>query len=239
MISKIILKIRKKEGKINNFIYKVIFLFRNTDIPYYKPFYIMLFWVTRIISTLWKYLITKIYFEPMLKSLCLKVGSGLRLAGKMPYVNENLRIIIGNNVTIYGDVGFQAYKVYPYPILEIGDNSFIGPQVHIGIGKEVKIGKHCLIAARVFISDHDGHPLDWRKRRDNLPADKENIKPIIIEDDAWIGEGVFICKGVKIGRGAIVAARAVVTKNVAPFTIVGGNPAILIRNLEQFLESKL
>ena len=57
-----------------------------------------------------------------------------------------------------------------------------------------------------------------------------DFKPsIIIGDDVWIGEGAFICNGVKIGQGAIIAARAVVTKDVSSFSMVGGNPAKAIK----------
>ncbi|MDK4806981.1 MAG: DapH/DapD/GlmU-related protein [Novosphingobium aromaticivorans] len=62
-------------------------------------------------------------------------------------------------------------------------------------------------------------------------------KVTIFEADSWIGHGVILRAGVRIGRGAVVAAGAVVTKDVAPFTIVGGNPARLIR--ERFLNEDL
>jgi len=58
-----------------------------------------------------------------------------------------------------------------------------------------------------------------------------NSRPIKIEDDVWIGMNVLVLKGVTIGRGAIVAAGSVVTKNVEPWTVVGGNPAKLIKKL--------
>jgi len=171
------------------------------------------------------------YYTPIFKSVCFKVGNNLNLVNGIPYVNENLKIIIGDNVMVYGDVGFQGYKVLKEPVLRIGDNTFIGPQVKIGVGKEIKIGNHCLIAARVYISDHDGHPLDWEKRRQRLPVDKDEIKPICIKDDVWIGEGAFIAKGVTIGRGAIIGARSVIAKDVPEFTIVAGNPARILKEL--------
>jgi len=58
------------------------------------------------------------------------------------------------------------------------------------------------------------------------------IAPVRIEDKAWIGFNAIILKGLTIGEGAIVAAGAVVSKDVAPYTLVGGNPAVFIRTLE-------
>ena len=62
--------------------------------------------------------------------------------------------------------------------------------------------------------------------------DNVDISPTIICDDAWIGVNVIILKGVEIGAGAIVAAGAVVTKNVPPMTLVAGNPANVIKELK-------
>lgn len=59
--------------------------------------------------------------------------------------------------------------------------------------------------------------------------DKENRTPVIIENDCWIGEGVFITGGVKIGNGAVVLARSVVTKDIPPYAIVGGIPAKVLK----------
>ena len=61
-------------------------------------------------------------------------------------------------------------------------------------------------------------------------APRQQLKTIFIEDDVWIGHGAIIMQGVTIGQGSIIAAGSVVTKDIAPFTIVGGNPAERIRN---------
>jgi len=72
--------------------------------------------------------------------------------------------------------------------------------------------------------DCDFHGVD--NRTETAPA-----APIIVEDDVWLATRVTILKGVRIGRGSVVAAGAVVTKDVAPYTLVGGVPARLIRSL--------
>ena len=66
-----------------------------------------------------------------------------------------------------------------------------------------------------------------------IADDKEISKaPIIIEDDVWISFNATILKGVTIGKGAVIAANAVVTKDVEPYTVVAGNPAVLIKKIE-------
>ncbi len=79
-----------------------------------------------------------------------------------------------------------------------------------------------MIGAGALILDSDAHPLDPEQRRKGGPA---RTAPITIEDDAFIGARAIVLKGVRIGQGAVVAAGAVVAKDVAPRTIVGGNPA--------------
>lgn len=129
--------------------------------------------------------------------------------------------------------------------VEIGDNTYIGSSAfhctdHIIVGNNVAISWGCTII------DNNSHSLNSDIRRkdmgDFLRGLKENEyrkykdwdvvdkSPIIIEDDVWISFNCIILKGVKIGRGAIVAAGSVVTKDVAPYTIVGGNPAKVINN---------
>ena len=229
MLSSLIYKVKNRENAFFDFLYLLGKFLINFSLPCFRRFHKTLWWERKMRHALWGWLLRVFYYTPLFKSLCLKVGKNLNLIDGLPYTNENLTIRIGDNVRIYGSAGFNGYKVYEKPLLEIGDDTFIGPDVRIGVGREIRIGSHCLIAARVFIADHDGHCLDLDERRLNKPVDKEDIRPILIEDDAWIGEGVFICKGVTIGRGAVVAARSVVVKDVAPLTVVAGNPARVIK----------
>lgn len=129
--------------------------------------------------------------------------------------------LMGNNVvgesTIIQGTGHIVF----------GMNSFCGANCVIGVNKKVLIGNHVMIAHAVSIRDTD-HVFDDL----NIPMAKQGIvsDQISIEDDVWIGHGAIILKGVSIGKGSIVAAGAVVTKDVAPYSIVGGVPAKLIRN---------
>ena len=98
---------------------------------------------------------------------------------------------------------------------------YINTKVYIACRSSVTIGAGCVIGVGVSIRDTDGHHL--------LPANENMTKPVIIKDHVWIGENARILKGVTIGEGAVIAAGAVVTKDVPPYTLYGGVPAKLLK----------
>jgi acetyltransferase-like isoleucine patch superfamily enzyme len=98
------------------------------------------------------------------------------------------------------------------------------------VGSRVTIGSHVLIADNVFIADNPGHPLDAAKRRVQ-GVEPDQIRPVTIGDDVWIGHGCKIMPGVTIGEGSVVGAGSIVTRDVPPFTLVAGIPAKPVRDL--------
>lgn len=89
------------------------------------------------------------------------------------------------------------------------------------IGKNVMMGPFCLI-----------YTFNHQTARTDIPMIQQGytaIKPVVIEDDVWIGARVTILGGVTVGKGSVLAAGAVVTKNVPEYSIVGGNPARILR----------
>ncbi|WNC71177.1 DapH/DapD/GlmU-related protein [Thalassotalea psychrophila] len=118
--------------------------------------------------------------------------------------------------------------------IKIGNNVYLGKWVNIETN--TKIGNSVLIANSVNLIgrfDHDhkqiGTPIRFSTWIGDIETDSNIRKQFIdIEDDVWIGAGAIVLNPVKIGRGAIVAAGAVVTKDVDPYSIVGGNPAKII-----------
>lgn len=134
--------------------------------------------------------------------------------------------------------------------IRIGERSYIGTTANLVARTSITIGNDVWIAWGFWIYDHDSHSLLWGDRRKDIfqqIADYESsknyvlnkdwstvkTKPIVISDKAWIGFDSVILKGVTIGEGAVVGARSVVAKNVEPWTVVAGNPARVIRNLER------
>ncbi|UQA77915.1 acyltransferase [Sphingobacterium siyangense] len=133
--------------------------------------------------------------------------------------------------------------------VKIGDRVYMGNSSII-CKSSVSFGNDILVAWGVVFYDHDSHSLDYRFRdqdvkqtyidyvneKGNYLKNKNwnvvNSLPIVIEDHAWIGAESMILKGVTIGKGAIVGARSVVTKDVPPFTVVAGNPAKVVKVLD-------
>ena len=128
-----------------------------------------------------------------------------------------------------------------------GEFSYCSQDFHIG-SSETKIGKFCSIAPGVtigpsthptnFLSTHPFQylPLDCLpeggqslKKTEVKRVEYDFCKPVIIENDVWIGINAVIMDGVKVSNGAIVAAGAIVTKDVPPYAIVGGVPAKIIK----------
>lgn len=109
--------------------------------------------------------------------------------------------------------------------IEIGDHSDIG--LNCTVPGNLKIGRDVMMGPEVMMmaNNHQFSDLSRPMRLQGM----NKYRAIVIEDDVWIGTRVIILPGVRIGRGAIVGAGAVVTKDVPPFAIVGGNPARIIR----------
>jgi acetyltransferase-like isoleucine patch superfamily enzyme len=152
--------------------------------------------------------------------------------------NNASKITIGVNTHIRGTLLIFNYGGK----IKIGNNCYIGDGSRVWSGEEVIIGNDVLIAHTVNIVDTQAHEIDATERSDRYLqliskgpwADKGSIqtKPIVIKDKVWISFNAIILKGVTIGEGAIVAAGSVVTKDVAPYTLVAGNPAVFVKNVQ-------
>jgi acetyltransferase-like isoleucine patch superfamily enzyme len=149
-----------------------------------------------------------------------KGGKFLRVVGKIKLIKSNGYIEMGNKVLLYSNVKLSVYGTDHTSRLIIGKSTNIGDRTEIHCGKEVIIGENCAISWDVVIMDRDYHKLNTN----------ENVyKPVHIEDNVWIGCRSIILKGVKVGKGSVIAAGSVVTKDVPPNTVVGGNPAKVLK----------
>jgi len=173
------------------------------------------------------------YFEPLFRSRCASVGSGLYME-RLPYMQGAGVIRLGDNVRLSGKSTFGFSQRHTNdPTLMIGNDVFIGHGCAFDIAERIEIGDHCFVASGVRMADFDGHPLDAAARRRHQPTPAESVRPIKIGNDVWIGEGAAILKGVELGDRVIVGTRAVVTRSVPADSIVAGNPARVIRGPAQ------
>lgn len=128
---------------------------------------------------------------------------------------------IGKEVNIERNVFFGNGRN-----IQIGDYSGIG--INARVQGPLQIGSHCMMGPDVIIYTR-GHNIEDVEVPMMFQGDTPE-REVIIEDDVWIGARAILLPGVRIGRGSVVAAGAVVTKDVEPYTIVGGVPAVVIKS---------
>lgn len=173
-----------------------------------------------------KFFIRVFICEPAFKAYCSSYGRRLTTGAHLPWVRGHGRIVVGDDVWINGRIAITfAVRYSDSPVLDVGDGSSIGHNASFVVGKRISIGKDCLIGNDVIVFDAPGHPTWAPLRRVGAAAPPEAVKPVTISDNVWIGQRVIICPGVTVGEGAVVSAGSVVMLDVAPYTIVAGNPA--------------
>jgi galactoside O-acetyltransferase len=170
----------------------------------------------------------------------------------LPAANFDFRATRGDGVKIeiaeYSIIGcnfvFESKKGH----ISIGKRTFINSGTNLISCNEIIIGNDVTIAWNCTIYDHNAHSIDWNKRKSDIMDvfkygqkhymeyknwDVVKSRPILIQDKTWIGFGCIILNGVTIGEGAIVSAGSVVREDVAPWTIVAGNPAVVIKKIDR------
>lgn len=143
-------------------------------------------------------------------------------------IGKNVSLLAGHRSNRVGLTNPVLLETLGDGEIEIGDHSGASAVV-ISSRSKVTIGQHVKIGGNVRIFDHDYHSLDSTIRR--TTEDKANVKivPVVIGNDVFIGTNAMILKGVTVGDRAIVAAGAVVTKDIPADEIWGGNPACRLR----------
>lgn len=128
--------------------------------------------------------------------------------------------LIAENCQFYSGVRFE---IGPNAVIRIGNGTYINRNTLLISEERIEIGNDCKLSWDVVIMDTDQH---------SFTSAKNIHRPVLIEDNVWIGCRAIILKGIHIGEGAVIAAGAVVTKDVPPYTVVGGNPAKRITDLQ-------
>jgi acetyltransferase-like isoleucine patch superfamily enzyme len=151
---------------------------------------------------------------------------GHSLQVRYPATIKNPQSISVGNMVVIREHAWLNCERRSSPTLLIGSGTYIGRFIHINASRSVIIEDDVLIADRVYIADYQHAYSD--PSRNIIDQGFTSPEPVMIRSGSWLGVGSVIMPGVSIGRGAIVAANAVVTKHVADFEIVGGVPASVI-----------
>jgi acetyltransferase-like isoleucine patch superfamily enzyme len=140
-------------------------------------------------------------------------------------------LTLGRSVKVYT---WTEFNIEPTGVLTVGDHTTLVGAVFM-CAERIEIGSHVVVSYNVTIADSDFHPRDPALRKQDAIANAPGgdlsqrpvllTRPVVIEDDVWIGIGAIILKGVRIGRGARIGAGSVVTTDVPPGVEVNGNPA--------------
>lgn len=140
-------------------------------------------------------------------------------------------IVIGSNARIAGELLVFAHGGR----IQIGDDCFVGEGTRIWSANSVTIGHRVLISHGVNIHDTNSHSISAASRRAHMAAIRlighpPNLSdvvdsPVVVEDDVWIGFNAIVLKGVRIGRGSIIGAASLVSRDVPPYSIMVGNPS--------------
>jgi acetyltransferase-like isoleucine patch superfamily enzyme len=149
---------------------------------------------------------------------------------------ESSTIVVGRHTRVRGELVTFAHGGK----ISIGEWCYVGEGTRIWSAASIAIGNRVLISHSANIFDSLTHPIRAADRHEQTRQIYQtghprqislDESPVKIGDDAWIGAGAFVLRGVTVGEGGIVAAGAVVTKDVPPYTIVAGNPAVVVREL--------
>ena len=187
--------------------------------------------IKKICSKIINKIVTRKYRKMVTATYTVKFNKGASVS--LIYGANKNSVIIDDYTSIYGRI-ICCNKAK----LRIGKYSHFGPNSKIQCAENIHIGNFVIIAPNVTITDNNTHPVNPLDRKIQQITPQGDIKrswlytdskPIYIEDNVWIGEHARICKGVTIGDNSIVAACAVVTKDVPANSIAAGNPARIVK----------
>jgi len=185
------------------------------------------------IRSVYYFLIRVFFCEPLFKAYCTEYGKHLHTGVRLHWVQGAGRLIVGNNVRIDGKCNFFfAARYTENPTLTIGDNSGVGNGCSFVVGRSITLGRHVRFGSNIQLFDTPGHPVEPLGRLHGQPARPEDVRPIVIGDNVWIGSSSIIYPGVVIGEDSVVAMGSVVVNSVPPKVVVAGNPARQIARVE-------
>ena len=153
------------------------------------------------------------------------VGTRVRLRGRPIIVNLG-RMSIGSRVQLVSTAAKLELVTFPGGTLEVGERTLLNYGGSIAAAESVRIGARCLIGTHAIIMDNDFHRIEPERR-----LEWPESRPIVIEDNVWLGARVTVLGGVTIGEGSCIAAGSVVIDDVPPRSLAAGIPARVIRKL--------
>jgi acetyltransferase-like isoleucine patch superfamily enzyme len=165
-------------------------------------------------------------------------GEGSSLLGVVDVRAATAEIHVGRGCLVQGDLVAET----PASRIVLEDNVFVGGGTLVDCAISILMEEDVLVSHGCLLADSDNHSSRYSVRRHDLAQWRAGGQhdwastpraPIRLLRGAWIGARAIVLKGVTVGEGAVVGAGSVVTRDVPPYSIVGGNPAVVIRALQQ------
>lgn len=205
----------------------------NFGLPAPRVIFLPVLYLVLAIKQTWYFLYRVLLCEPLFKMHCTSYGKNLHTG---PFIHEvwgKGDIVCGDNVLVDGKCCFAfAARFSERPFLKLGDNSGVGHNCVFSIGKGITIGKNCRLGIDIRMLDSPGHPLNPQRRMAGEAVESDNVRPITIGDNVWIGNGAVVFPGVTVGDNSVISLGSVVMSDVPPSVVVAGNPARKIMSLE-------
>lgn len=154
-----------------------------------------------------------------------RLGKGVRLWGR-PVIRNRGSLLIGDRVRMLSTMAPLEIDVGRGATLEFGEGAYVNYGCSIGATLSVRIGAGSSIGSGSILMDNDFHSLE-PERRNELPPSA----PIVLEENVWLGVRAIVLRGVTIGKGSVIGAGSVVTRDIPPRSLAAGVPARVIRTL--------
>lgn len=172
------------------------------------------------------------HLRALIRLATLKVRTRGRLRGGLCFLDDGAAVNLGPSAVIEYGPGVRALRDFTADVagrLSIGEAVFFNRGCHVVARQEVVIGDRCLFGEKVSIHDED-HAFGTTFAAVPLPERPIRCRPVRIGSDVWVGAKATILSGVTIGDDVVVAAHAVVTRDIPPHSLVAGIPARVLRS---------
>jgi acetyltransferase-like isoleucine patch superfamily enzyme len=230
---------KRRETPLARLVYSTAKLTRHASIPSIPGVHGVLYAAHVNTRGLLATLARACWYTPLFQSRLERPAPRLYLYGGMPVVIGPLAIVLGSDCRVAGMMTISGRSsARETPRLIVGDNVDLGWGSTISVGRQILIGNNVRLAQGVLLIGYPGHPIEPEARARGEPETDDQVGDIVLEDDVWLGSRVVVLPGVRIGRGTIVGAGSVVTKDLPPMSLAAGAPAQVRRSIRDDADRK-
>ncbi|MBS0266749.1 MAG: acyltransferase [Planctomycetes bacterium] len=218
------------------FVRKVHYGLRHFSLPAPRIIARPMLWVFLTLRSIWYFLLRVLITEPLWKASFAEYGKNFTAGTFTPWVLGQGDIRLGDDVLFGGkiDIVFGSRFSDETPTLQVGNNVRLGHEIQIIVGRRITLGDNSVISGQCWVADSNGHSSEFDPvTRRYKPPGPDDIRPVVIGENVWIGRHCLIFPGVKIGTGSVIAGGSVVRGHIPPYCVAAGNPAKVLFKLKR------